>query len=89
LEGIGSWSREWLFQSDRFRIVRAWDKEKPMPKERARADNIVEINNGDRKLKFKLERIGDSERIVLVEALDQVSSPLEQLLSVLNGRWGH
>jgi hypothetical protein len=60
-----------------------------MPKERAREDNIVEINNGERSLKFKLERNGNSERVVLVEALDQVSSPLDQLLRILNGRRGH
>jgi hypothetical protein len=60
-----------------------------MPKEQAQADNVIEISNGDQKLKFKLERNGDSEQIVLVEALDQVSSPLEQLLSILNGRRGH
>jgi len=60
-----------------------------MPKEQAQADNVIEISNGDQKLKFKLERIADSEQIVLVEALDQVSSPLEQLLSILNGRRGH
>jgi len=60
-----------------------------MPKEQAQADNVIEISNGDQTLKFKLERIGDSEQIVLVEALDQVSSPLEQLLSILNGRRGH
>ena len=60
-----------------------------MPKERARADNVIEISNGHQKLKFKLERNGDSEQIVLVEAIDQVSSPLEQLLSILNGRRGH
>ena len=60
-----------------------------MPKEQAQADNVIEISNGDQKPKFKLERNGGSERIVLVEALDQVSSPLEQLLSILNGRRGH
>jgi len=60
-----------------------------MPKERAREDNVVELIAGDRKLKFKLERNGNSERVVLVEAMDQVSSPLDQLLGILNGRRGH
>ena len=60
-----------------------------MPKERARDGDVVEINSGDRKLKFKLERNGNSERVVLVETMDQVSSPLDQLLSVLNGKRGH
>jgi hypothetical protein len=69
--------------------VRTRDGGNAMPKERAREDNIVEITNGDRSLKFKLERNGNSERVMLVEALDQVSSPLDQLLTILNGRRGH
>jgi hypothetical protein len=57
--------------------------------ERAREGNVVELNAGNRKRKFELERNRNSERVQLVEAKDQVSSALDQLLSVLDGRRGH
>jgi hypothetical protein len=60
-----------------------------MPKERAREGNVFELNAGNRKRKFELERSRDSERVQLVEALDRVSSALDQLRSVLDGRRGH
>jgi hypothetical protein len=57
--------------------------------ERAREVNVVELNAGNRKRKFELERNRNSERVQLVEAMDQVSSAMDQLLSVLDGRRGH
>jgi hypothetical protein len=57
--------------------------------ERAREGNLVELNAGDRKGKLELERNRDSERVQLLEALDRVSSAVDQLLSVLDGRRGH
>ena len=57
--------------------------------ERAREGNVVELNAGNRKRKFELERNQNSGRVQLVEAIDQVSSALDQLLSVLDGRRGH
>jgi len=50
--------------------------------ERARESNVFELNAGNRKRKFELERNRNSERVQLVEAMDQ-------LLRVLDGRRGH
>ena len=57
--------------------------------ERAREGNVFELNAGNRKRKFELERNRDSERVELVKAMDRLSSALDQLLSVLDGRRGH
>ena len=57
--------------------------------ERAREGNVFELNAGNRKRKFELERNQNSERVQLVEAIDRVSSAFDELLSVLDGRRGH
>jgi hypothetical protein len=59
--------------------------------ERVQEGNVFELNAGNRKRKFELERNRNSERVLLVEPrdLNQVSSALDQLLSVLDGRRGH
>jgi hypothetical protein len=57
--------------------------------ERAREGNVFELNAGNRKRKFELERNRNSERAQLIEAIDRVSSAFDQLLSVLDGRRGH
>jgi len=57
--------------------------------ERAREGNVFELNVGNRKRKFELERNRNSERVQLLEAIDRVSSAFDQLLSVLDGRRGH
>ena len=56
---------------------------------RAREGNVFELNAGNRKRKFELERTRNPERVQLVEAMDRLSSALDQLLSVLDGRRGH
>jgi hypothetical protein len=60
-----------------------------MPNERALVGNVFELNAGNRKRKFQLERNQNSERVQLVEAIDRVSSAFDELLSVLDGRRGH
>jgi len=68
-----------------------------MPKERAREGAVFELNAGNRKREFEVERSRDSERGQLFEAIDRVSSEavdrvssaLDQLRSVLDGRRGH
>ena len=55
---------------------------------RAREGNVFELNAGNRKRKFDLERTRNPERVQLVEAMDRLSSALDQLLSVLDGRRG-
>ena len=57
--------------------------------ERAREGNVFELNAGNRRRKFELERTRNPERVQLVEAMDRLSSALDQLLSVLDGRRGH
>ena len=57
--------------------------------ERAREGNVFELNAGNRRRKFELERNRNPERVQLVEAMDRLSSALDQLLSVLDGRRGH
>jgi len=56
---------------------------------RAREGNVFELNAGNRRRKFELERNRNPERVQLVEAMDRLSSALDQLLSVLDGRRGH
>ena len=56
---------------------------------RAREGNVFELNAGNRRRKFELERNRNPERVQLVEAMDRLSSALDQLLSVLEGRRGH
>jgi len=56
---------------------------------RAREGNVFELNAGNRRRKFELERNRSPERVQLVEAMDRLSSALDQLLSVLDGRRGH
>ena len=56
---------------------------------RAREGNVFELNVGNRRRKFELERNRSPERVQLVEAMDRLSSALDQLLSVLDGRRGH
>ena len=56
---------------------------------RAREGKVFELNAGNRKRKFQLERNQNSERVQLVEAIDRVSSAFDELLSVLDGRRGH
>ena len=60
-----------------------------MPKERVGEGDVFELNAGNRKRKFELERTRNPERVQLVEAMDRLSSALDQLLSVLDGRRGH
>ena len=55
---------------------------------RAREGNVFELNAGNRRRKFELERNRNPERVQLVEAMDRLSSALDQLLSVLDGRRG-
>ena len=57
--------------------------------ERAPEGNVFELNAGNRKRKVELERNRNSERLRLVEAIDQLSPVLDQLLNVLDGRRGH
>jgi hypothetical protein len=57
--------------------------------ERAREGNVFEFHAGNRKRKVEPERNRNSERVQLDEAADRVSSALDQLLSVLDGRRGH
>jgi hypothetical protein len=86
-----------LFHSDRFRIVHIHrTKEDAMLKELAR-EGDVELNASNRKREFEFERSRDFERVQLFEAIDRVSSEaidrvssaLDQLRSVLDGRRGH
>ena len=60
-----------------------------MPKERGREGNVFELNAGHRKREFELEGNRNSERVQLVEPIDRMSSALDRLLSVLDGRRGH
>ena len=57
--------------------------------ERAREGNVFELNAGNGTRKVELEGNRNSERVQLDEAMDRVSSALDQLLSVLDGRRGH
>jgi hypothetical protein len=57
--------------------------------ERARERNVFELHAGNRMWKFEPEGNRNSERAQLSEAIDRVSSALDQLLSVLDGRRGH
>ena len=73
--------------------------------ERAQEGDVFELNTGNRKQGFEIERSRDSERVQLFEAIDRVSSEaidrvsseaidrvssaLYQLRSVLDGRRGH
>ena len=86
---VNSVSSRWLFYSDKFRVVHTQDKGNAMPNERALVGNVFELNAGNRKRKFQLERNQNSERVQLVEAIDRVSSAFDELLSVLDGRRGH
>jgi hypothetical protein len=68
-----------------------------MPKERVGEGDVFELNTGNRKRGFEIERSRDSERVQLFEAIDRVSSEaidrvssaLDQLRSVLDGRRGY
>ena len=57
--------------------------------ERAQEGDVFELNTGNRKQGFEIERSRDSERVQLFEAIDRVSSALDQLRSVLDGRRRH